>query len=146
MAEFEQSPTDGDGAARATSDALMAAIERLTDTETRKRQVATDSSEFLRLAVLADEAGQMVARWTATQLDAASKARRLVAEGAMSGEPIERVAPRRVAKVLADWREAEYRLTSAAPGSPEALAAAQDAERLRTEYQEATAAVSDRLA
>ncbi len=141
-----QTPTDGDGAARATSDELLAAIGRLTDTENRKRQVPTDSPEFVRLAVLADEAGRMVARWTATQLDAASKARRLVAEGAMSGTPIESVAPRAVAKVLAEWREAEFRLMSAEPGSRAAEVAARDVARLRDEYQRATAEAQERLA
>ena len=142
----QRSPTDGDGAARATSDELMAALARLTETETRKRQVPTDSTEFLRLAVAADEVGRMVARWTATQLDAAAKARRLVAAGVMSGSPIERVTPCAVAKVLADWREAEHRLSSAAAGSTEAEEAVRDIGRLRDEYRQAMAETTGGLA
>ena len=146
METIQGSPTDGDGAVRATSDELLAAIRQLVDAETRKRQTATDSPEFVRLAQVADLAGQMVARWTAAELDAASKARGLVTAGVMSGAPIETVAPRPVAKVLALWREAEYRLDSSDPGSAAGATAQADIERLRGEYQAATAAASERHA
>ncbi len=144
MAERGQSPTTTDAAARATSDELMAALRHLAETETLKRAVPTGSAEFLRLAVVADEAGKMVARWTAAQLEAASQAAQLVQQGQMTGLPIDQVAPRPLARILAQWRESEHRLNAAQPGSLDAQDAARDIERFRQEYQEASARVSAR--
>ena len=137
MNETADRPTDTDGAARATSDELMAALLDLTATETKKRSMPTGSPEFLRLAIVADQVGTMVARWTAAQLDAASHAAALIRQGAMTGAPIDQVAPRPLAKILAQWREAEHRLSAAETGSPAAISAGEDVRRLRNEYHEA---------
>ncbi len=139
MDDTRHGPTDTDGAARATSDELMSALAELADTETRKRSVPTDSPEFLRLAQAADDAGRMVARWTGAQLEAATQAVSLVRQGAMSGTPIEQVAPRPLSKILARWREAQHRLRVAGPGTAEELEAASDLAYLADEYQEARA-------
>jgi len=122
----------------------MSALSHLAETETRKRSVPTDTPEFLRLARVADEAGRMVARWTAAQLEAASQAADLVQQGVMTGTPIDQVAPRPLAKILAQWREAEHRLSAAGSGSRERLDAAADLERFRQEYQDAAARMSAR--
>jgi hypothetical protein len=45
------------------------------------------------------------------------------------------VEPRRLDRILANWREAQFRLEIAALGSPEAEAATREIERLREEYQ-----------
>lgn len=138
MDETGHRPTETDGAARATSDELIAALLDLQETETKKRAVPTDSAEFVRLAIVADEAGKMVARWTAAQLEAASQAARLVRQGVMTGTPIEQVPPRPLAKILAQWREAEHRLAAAQPGSSEGQVAAADVRRFQDEYQDAS--------
>jgi hypothetical protein len=125
--------------ARAISDALMASLAVLASTEQTKRTVPTGSPDFLRLAEEADEAARMVLRWAQYELSLATTAAREVAAGEMTGIPVESIPPRPLNRILADWREAEFRHARATPDTPEADAAAADVERLRLEYQRSAA-------
>ena len=53
------------------------------------------------------------------------------------GLPIEEVEPRSPHEILEEWRDAERRAASVAPGSPEAAELATRIERLRFEYRRA---------
>ena len=128
-------PEDDDGLARATSDELMLALQRLTAIEVRKRTVAPESHTFVRLAEDAEREAQVIERWTRLQLAIAHRTAEHVGAGRMSGRPIEDIPPRPLARILAEWREAQFRSDAAVPASPEAVRAAEDIRRLREEYQ-----------
>ncbi len=133
--DVERLAIDGDTLARATSDELMAALERLARLETRKRLVRTDSPDFVALAETVQAEAVMIGRWTSMQLSIALDTAREVAAGLMSGEPVERLPARPLSRVLAEWREAQYRLDTAGAGTTESQAAAKDIDRLREEYR-----------
>ena len=126
---------DGDTLARATSDELMAALERTARLETRKRLVRTDSAEFVALAEAVQAEAVMIERWTSMQLSIARDTAREVAAGLMSGDPVERLPVRPLSRVLAEWREAQFRLDTAAAGTTEAEQASADIAALRDEYR-----------
>jgi hypothetical protein len=53
----------------------------------------------------------------------------------MSGDPVERLPVRPLSRVLAEWREAQFRLDTAGAGTTEAEQASADIAELRDEYR-----------
>ena len=121
-----------DSELRATSDSMLAMIDRLRDLESRKRQEVVGTETFARLAWEVLEAARMAQRWAELQLRQANEA--LVDDEPSADVPLVDVPARRLDVVLAEWRQAEVVLSQALPGSGEADRAADDVARLRREY------------
>jgi hypothetical protein len=117
---------------RATSDRMLAILDQLSALERRKRELAPGTEAFAALAWDVVEGARTAVRWAELQLRQANQA----LAGGEAERPLVDVKPRRLDEVLAEWRQAEIRLSQAAPGSREADDAATDAERLRLEYRE----------
>jgi hypothetical protein len=132
------------GEFRATTDQLLAIIDRLRATELAKRDAELGSPEFVALARSAAEDGRLAYRWTEMQLTMAEQAAARLARGELANDVrLTDVQPRPIDRILSLWREAQLRLEIARPGSAEAQAAADDAERLREEYAIAAAALEE---
>lgn len=126
------------GEFRATTDQMLAIIDELRGAEVRKQQVPVGDPEFLRVAKQSEELSRLAYRWAGMQLAMALDTQDRIAKGQLTGETrLEDVEPRPLDRILAHWREAQFRLEIAALGSPEAEAATRDIERLREEYQAA---------
>jgi hypothetical protein len=119
---------------RATTDQMVAMIERLRATEQAKQRVAFGSAEFVELAVEAERLSRVVFRWAGMQLDMARASAGAVGRGELSPAPLTEVIPEPLDRILAAWREAQLRFEIATPGSPEAAAAADEVVRLRQEF------------
>jgi hypothetical protein len=132
------------GEFRATTDQMLEIIENLRAVEQQKRHVAVGSPEFLDAAKRAEELSRLAFRWAQMQLEMALDTQNRIGAGQIPGDVhLVDVQPRRIDRILANWREAQLRLEIAALGSPEAQAAARDIERYREEYQVAHDAVLD---
>ena len=109
-------------------------IDRLRAAEEQKRAVEVGSPEFIEAAKQAEEISRLAFRWAQMQLEMA-----LSVQGESNTISADvrliNVEPRPLDRVLAQWREAQLRLETATPGSPESAAAVRDIERLREEYQ-----------
>jgi hypothetical protein len=124
------------GEFRATTDQMLELIEELLRTEQHKTLVEIGSPAFLMAAKRAEEISRLVFRWAHMQLDMAITVQERIAKGEIAADVVlNEVQPRPLDRVLANWREAQFRLEIATPGSPEAEAATRDIERLREEYQ-----------
>ncbi|HEX5829286.1 MAG TPA: hypothetical protein VFY23_17290 [Candidatus Limnocylindrales bacterium] len=128
---------------RATSDLMLDMVDRLRALEERKRDRVPGDADFTRLAWEIAELARTVLRWSELQLRQANEVRADTGRDGPSGDgdpgepprPLAMTEPRRLDVVLAEWRQAEIRLSQAPFGSREAGAAAVDAARLRTEYR-----------
>jgi len=130
------------GEFRATTDQLLTIIDELRTLERRKQATALGTPEFVELAVKAADQAKLVFRWCQMQLEMALEASaRLVSGEETPNVHLIKVVPRAIDRILASWREAQFRLEIARPGSPEAMSAADDIERLREEYQVAHEAI-----
>ena len=126
------------GEFRAATDQLLAIIDELHTLERRKQTTALGSPEFVELAIKAADQAKLVFRWCQMQLEMALEASARVMSGDETANVhLIKVVPRPIDRILANWREAQFRLEIARPGSPEAMSAADDIERLREEYQTA---------
>jgi hypothetical protein len=124
------------GEFRATTDQLLEMLDELRGMEQGKRSVSMGSPEFVELAVRAADQGRLVFRWTQMQLQMAHEsAARVERDEQAANVHLIEVVPRPIDRILAHWREAQLRLEIARPGSPEAMAATDDIERYREEYQ-----------
>ena len=123
---------------RATSDHMMLMLDQLRDVETRKRETPIGTPEFVGLAEESEHLSRMVFRWSGLQMQLASQSQAAVRGGTLESEPIVTIEPRPLDRVLALWREAQFRLEIAMPGSAEAEAAANEIERLREEFHATT--------
>lgn len=124
------------GEFRATTDQMLQIIDEFRATEAAKQHVGIGSDEFVKLAKQAEDLSRLAYRWAGMQLSMALDTRDRIARGEFADDtPLIEVVPRPLDRVLADWREAQFRLEIAALGSPEAEAATGDIERLRVEYQ-----------
>ena len=124
------------GEFRAATDQLLAIIDELHTLERRKQTTALGSPEFVELAIKAADQAKLVFRWCQMQLEMALEASARVMSGDETANVhLIKVVPRPIDRILANWREAQFRLEIARPGSPEAMSAADDIERLREEYQ-----------
>jgi hypothetical protein len=124
------------GEFRATTDTMLDIIDQLRRAEEQKQQVQVGSPEFLLSAKKAEELSRLAYRWAGMQLAMALDTQHRIAEGKIDGDVrLITVEPRPLDRLLAHWREAQFRLEIAGLGSPEAEAATRDIERLRDEYQ-----------
>jgi hypothetical protein len=120
---------------RIDSDAWMAMTGTLREIEREKRKHAPGSTEFAALADQVEELTKIVLDLGQRQSTAAAVARAT----SSAEEPIDsRAAPRSASELIEQWREAERRLSLAAPDSREFVEARADVERLRAEYRDAT--------
>jgi hypothetical protein len=124
------------GEFRATTDQLLEMLDEHRGMEQQKRSLALGTREFVDLAAKAADQGRLVFRWTQLQLQMAYEAAARLERGEQAPNVhLIEVVPRPIDKILANWREAQLRLEIARPGSPEAITATDDIERLREEYQ-----------
>jgi hypothetical protein len=128
---------DGERQFRATTDQMLLMIERLRGVEQQKQQAPLGGPEFIGHAHEAERLSRMIFRWSGMQLQMAEASSGAVQRGEMGGGPLAAVEPRPLDRILANWREAQFRFELATPGSPEAAAAMDDVERLREEFQSA---------
>lgn len=142
MTEYADNPVQLQHAAdlRQTSDLFMQRLDRLHDLESRKRELAPDEAEFVRLAREIEDLSRALLYTGGKQVELAEvvhhQAKR---NNATVDQPIRDTPPRRDAvAVLADWRAAERRLSAAAQGSDEEAEARAEVERLREEYRRLT--------
>lgn len=123
-----------EGELRATSDLMLVMVDRLRAAEEAKRALAPGSREFARLAYDVVEIARTVTRWSELQLRQANE---FVVDTDRPQPPTLRETPkRRLDEILAEWRQAEIRLSHASPDDPEARTAAEAVDRLRDEYRE----------
>lgn len=135
------------GEFRATTDTMLDIIDQLRAAEERKQQVEVGSDEFLLTAKKAEDLSRLAYRWASMQLAMALDTQFRISNGELDGETrLSTVTPRPLDRVLANWREAQFRLEIAALGSPEAEAATREIERLRDEYQAGHEAKMDEVA
>ena len=121
-----------ESALRTASDAFLARLDRLHDLEVEKRLLTPGSDRMVALAAEIEELVREVLNVAGTQHVLADRA-----DPQDNLRPIEAIPPRDAAEILADWRAAERRFTSAGAGSAEQDAARADIERLRQEYSRA---------
>jgi hypothetical protein len=120
---------------RATSDSLMRDLEVLSTLEEEKRNVKPDDPRLAGLAERIEEIARRVLATTVHQHGLADEINADPHAGA-DGASIEETR-RPVAAVLAEWRDAERRASTAAPGTPEASEASAQVDALRAEYRRA---------
>jgi hypothetical protein len=131
------------GEIRATTDQLLEIIDDLRTLERRKQTVAVGTPEFVDLAVKAADQAKLTFRWCQMQLEMAHEAAARLESGQETPNVhLIKVVPRPIDRILANWREAQFRLEIARPGSREAMSAADEIERLREEYQVAHEALA----
>ena len=128
--------TEREGEYRAGSDHTTHVLDELRQLEQIKRGVEPGTEEFIGLAHQVEDLTRQLFRWTQYQSELAHASPRAREAGELTGRPIEAMSARRVHQVLAEWREAETRLSQARPGSPEAAEAEADARRLYQEYRQ----------
>jgi len=132
------------GEFRATTDQMLEIIDTLRAAEVAKQLVAVGSTDFVRIAKQTEELSRLAYRWAGMQLSMALDTQDRIARGEIAGETrLIEVEPRPLDRILANWREAQFRLEIAALGSPEAEAATREIERLRDEYQAGHEAKAD---
>jgi hypothetical protein len=121
----------------ATSDALLRILDRLHELESEKRELPTGSRRFVELATQIDDLAVEVLRRTERQEELAQDMEARREAGGAPGRPIDdlEASKRTLVEILEDWRNAERRLASADPGSPESSEAAARVRQLREEYR-----------
>ena len=124
---------------RATSDALLANLDRLRRLELEKRALPAGSSGLVDVAEEIDRLAELVLGATDRQVRLATKQTDLVEEGVADPDAtIEDVSGfGDVHEILAAWREAERALSALDSDSREALAARARVEALRRAYRAA---------
>lgn len=126
---------------RTTSDLFMQRLDRLHELETRKRELAPDEPEFVRLAREVEDLARALLFTGGEQVELAEAVHR---EAKVSDAPIDQsirdTPPRRDAvSILAEWRAAERALAAAVEGSDDEADARSAVDRLRAEYRDITA-------
>lgn len=130
---------------RQASDEFMQRLDRLHELEVRKRELAPDEAEFVRLAREIEDLSRALLWSGSQQVELAEAVHHEAKTNDVAvDQPIRDTPPRRDAvTILADWRAAERRLAAAGPGSDEEGDARAETERLREEYRRITAPMPD---
>ena len=130
----------------ATSDALLANLDRLRELEMEKRRTPLESPRLVELSDEIERLAATVLGASDVQADLARLAETLVDKGELAGTTsIESMADTRdVHAVLADWRDTERRLAEVEGGSVEATRLRARIEVLRAEYRRAHEAAARR--
>jgi len=122
--------------ARAMVNQMLELIGEMEVGERVKEALPLGTPEFVERAREVERIARIVFRWSQMQLQIAEEAARRRATGELTDMVrLIDVVPRPLDVIVANWREAQVRLETARPGSYEALAAADDIEILREEYQ-----------
>ncbi len=123
----------------ATSDALLASLDRLRELELEKRQTPLESPRLVELSEEIERLAQSVLTASDVQTDLARLAHAMVEGGQLAGtESIESMGEtREVHAVLAEWRDTERALAELEPGTPAATQLRGRIETLRAEYRRA---------
>ena len=131
---------------RATSDSLLATLDRLRELELEKRQTALGSPRLVELSVEIERLAASVLGASDVQSDLARVAQDLVDKGDLdSTQSIDSMGNTRdVHTVLSDWRETERRLAELDGSSAAAVKLRARIEVLRTEYRRAHEAAARR--
>jgi hypothetical protein len=127
-----------EGDLRQTSDRLLDELMHLAELESAKRDATPGTPEFVELSRRVEALAAEVLGWSQQQTELATATQVLREHGSPDAPttPIAETPPiREPHVVLGEWREAERRLASTAPGSADAERARADAERLRDEYR-----------
>ena len=128
----------------ATSDAVLATLDRLRTLELEKRDLPVGSPRLVELAKEIERLATTVLGASDAQVDLAKAANAGADAGTIDpGTTINEMGdpPRNVQTVLAEWRDAERHLGEALPGTPEAARLRAEIEVLREEYRRAHDAV-----
>jgi len=128
----------------ATSDAVLATLDRLRTLELEKRDLPVGSPRLVELAKEIELLATTVLGASNAQVDLAKAATAGADAGTIDpGTTINEMGdpPRHVQTVLAEWRDAERQLGEALPGTPEAARLRAEIEVLREEYRRAHDAV-----
>ena len=128
----------------ATSDAVLATLDRLRTLELEKRDLPVGSPRLVELAKEIERLATTVLGASDAQVDLAKAAHAGAKAGTIdAGTTINEMGdpPRNVQTVLAEWRDSERQLGEALPGSPEATRLRAEIEVLREEYRRAHDAV-----
>jgi hypothetical protein len=131
----------------ATSDAMLANLDRLRELEIEKRNLPFGSPRLVELASEIERLAATVLGASDTQADLAKEALQQARSGAIDpSTTIEDLGPpaRELHAVLSDWRDAERRLSEVAPDSPEGLHLRAQIDLLRDEYRQAHDAAARR--
>lgn len=131
----------------ATSDALLAKLDRLRALELEKRQLPVGSPRLVELANEIERLAASVLGSSDTQADLAQEALEEARKGQLDPDTtIDEMAasPREVHAVLAEWRDAERRLGEAQADSAEAVRLRAEIDLLRDEYRRAHEAAARR--
>jgi hypothetical protein len=124
---------------------LLRDLEVLATIEEEKRQLQPGDPKLVELSVRIEEIAGRVLVGTVQQRQLSQIGEREVAAGSPGAPavPIDDM-PRPIDAILAEWREAERRLSAAAPGSVDESEGRALVERLRDEYRRAHEAARDR--
>jgi len=126
---------------RVASDRILKSLEQLDSLENEKRHLKPDSARFQTLAREIERLAADIFAQSHAQQRLGEKAK---VEAARTGEEPASIAEtermRDISVILAEWRDAERRLTTASPDSAEHALAVADVARLRDEYQAAYSA------
>lgn len=120
---------------RASSDRMLAMLDRLRALEVEKRRYLIGSPDFIALAEEAEALSRIVFRWSQLQEAMAEESRAADPSKPPLAVSIDGVPPRPIHDLLADWRECELRLLTAPTGSAEAQEAVRRIEAIREEYR-----------
>jgi hypothetical protein len=123
---------------RATSDTLLADLERLESLEQEKRQLEPGDPRIVELATAVEDVARRLLGSSVRQRELSATAQQLAERGspAAPSAPIAEIQ-REIHEILADWRLAERRLSEAEPESLAAGEAQADVDRFREEYRAA---------
>jgi hypothetical protein len=122
---------------RLASDTLMGALDQIHALEEEKRREPAGSERFVELARQVDDLALQILRHTEFQESLAETLEERREAGGGVSRPIEGIppAPRPLAEILTDWRDAERRLAASDLGSTEAAQAAGQVRGFREEYR-----------
>jgi hypothetical protein len=128
---------------RVASDRLLATLDQLESLENEKRTLKPGSARFQTLAKEIERLASQVFAQTHAQEQLGVHARIVERRSGIELPPIEEsTQARELPVVLAEWRDAERRLSLAVPDTAEYASAKADIARLRTEYHAAYSATA----
>jgi hypothetical protein len=131
-------PMDFERELRDASDETLRALARLEELENQKRTLAPGTERFVSLAREIEASARSILTSTQRQERLADESVERAIGSEPSEAPIDLIdAPRDVPTILADWRDAERRLSRSTPGTDDEQLAARDVRRLRMEYRRA---------
>ena len=142
MTEQPMEPTQMEHAAdlRRASDEFMQRLDRLHELEVRKRELAPDAPEFVRLAREIEDLARALLFSGGQQVELAEEVHFEAKRNDIAiDQSIRDTPPRRDAvAVLAEWRAAERRLAGAPIGTEEEATEREAVRELREEYRRLT--------